>query len=232
MWLGELSELKPLITPYPPHRVFVDIHTHVQQEMSCDKEPIAGGSVSSDESDEPITGDESDASVTSDESDESGPFAACCRAAYFHDLAELRRLHESGREWNADTCATAASCKAIECLQYAHENGCPWDSNTCAAAATAGSIECLQYAHENGCPWDYHTCVRAIGAISWEGLNCLKYAHENGCAWDAPMDTPLLIGSGDCVRYATLHGFSIGNRPVQVLHDGLRPDVLERRYGH
>jgi len=79
-----------------------------------------------------------------------GICSTCNQAAMFGNLAELKRLHEEGKEWNEETCYWAAS-KSLECLKYCHENGCPWDYQTTTYAASNGKIDCLKYAVENGC---------------------------------------------------------------------------------
>ena len=96
----------------------------------------------------------------------------CSKAASEGNLQELKRLHESGFSWDANTCVEAAKGGHLECLKYAHEKGCPWGrlrdpsdpgeaeaEFTCEEAAKAGDVECLQYAHESGCPIDVAKCI-------------------------------------------------------------------------
>ena len=65
------------------------------------------------------------------------------------------------REGACVECEVAASKGHYGCLKKLHESGCDWDDFTCIGAAENGHLECLRYAHENGCVWDENCCIAA-----------------------------------------------------------------------
>ena len=67
--------------------------------------------------------------------------AECRDAAAAGELNELKRLHESGVEWDAWTCVAAAENGHLDCLRYAHEQGCDWDCLVCEHAIDGPSRE-------------------------------------------------------------------------------------------
>lgn len=112
-------------------------------------------------------------------------FDCCDEAARNGNLSELKRLHQSGHEWNEKTSYWAAS-SSLECLQYCHENGCPWNHETTSYAASNGRLDCLKYAVENGC--QILPFAPSLASQSCD-IECFKYCFtvlNDSTFWDYP----------------------------------------------
>ena len=125
------------------------------------------------------------------------------RAAYRGNLDELRRLHEAGCPWNANTIYVAAEFGQLHCLRYALEHGCEVDEYACTGAASNGHLDCLRYLHEHNVEWDANTTYRA--ALNGQ-LHCLRYAMEHGCRVNGgACDWAAYNGHLDCLTYLHEH---------------------------
>ena len=74
----------------------------------------------------------------------------------------LKWAREHGCEWDAATCACAASGGHLKVLKWARASTsarvpCPWDERTCSYAAHCGHLKVLRWARAHGCPWDAGT---------------------------------------------------------------------------
>lgn len=142
----------------------------------------------------------------------------CQQAAALGQLDTLRRLHEAGFPWDAETTAAAARSGSLECLQYAREHGCAWTSLTCVEAARLADPACLRYARQHGCPWDETVTCAAAAAGS---AACLEYAHRAGCPWHpSTCMAAAFAGQLACLVYAAEHGSPMGNEVCVAALEG------------
>jgi len=110
---------------------------------------------------------------------------ACSHAARGGHLEEaLQWLHNTGAQWDADTCAGAAGGGHLKVLTWLHTHGCPWTASTCAHAARFGHLHVLQWAREHGCRWKSHTCIFAASAGHLEVLQWVRENDATGEVWN------------------------------------------------
>lgn len=147
---------------------------------------------------------------------------AMAAAARFGRFDIMLSLWSRNYEWDATTCAAAASAGHLACLQFAHRNGCVWDHHAYCGAIAGDHRACFDYAHSNGLSWHVDVCVAAVRASNPEYL---RLVHERGCPWDETVTLECAAGGHSmCLEYALEHGcplnrYSACTRAYEGGHD-------------